>query len=75
MNNTLLTSISVLCFLSCSLFLACTAYCFPTTHDEKVVKEAMSRPRWNWTSPEARMCRQPMRRSHGEATEAFRGGG
>ncbi|HNR33760.1 MAG TPA: M4 family metallopeptidase [Candidatus Hydrogenedentes bacterium] len=43
MNNTLLTSISVLCFLSCSLFLACTAYCFPTTHDEKVVKEAKQR--------------------------------
>jgi len=35
----------------------------------------LSRPRWNWTSPKARMCRQPMRRSHGEATEAFHGGG
>ena len=36
---------------------------------------AVCRPRWNWTSPMARMCRRPMRRSHGEATQAFHGGG
>ena len=41
--------------------------------DERRV--TVCRPRWNWTSPMARMCRQPMRRSHGQATEAFHGGG